>query len=350
MRRTIPITFVTIIILSFTQCQKEEKVIVPVNVPAGKGHDLLSEYHFFEGDIKSLTANEVSGVLPYDLNVALFSDYASKLRFIYVPEGSTIRYDTAEILDMPVGTVLIKHFYFFNSENNQNNIETRLLIKRENDWQPEIYEWNETQTDAKRTVIGGTQKITANIKGQNRTLNYLVPNQNQCKNCHNFDGKLIPIGPRIHNLNKDYTYTEGRRNQLEKWQSSGFLSTVNVSTAPSWPKIDDMVNSLNSRARAYLAVNCASCHSRHGSAGNSGLYLEYNNRDSLQLGFWKGPVAAGNGSGNLNYVIHPGKAEQSILLFRMISDKVEERMPEIGRELPHEEGIALIREWIDSQK
>ncbi|MFZ1750388.1 MAG: hypothetical protein WAU01_09360, partial [Saprospiraceae bacterium] len=238
----------------------------------------------------------------------------------------------------------------FNAENKQNNIETRLLIKRENDWQPEIYEWNETQTDAQRTVIGSTQKITAAINGQNRALNYLVPNQNQCKNCHDSNGKLVPIGPRTHNLNKDYTYSDGTKNQLEKWKSTGILSSVSVASAPYWPKMDDKSFSLNSRARAYLAVNCASCHSRKGSAANSGLYLEYNTQDSLQLGFWKGPVAAGNGSGNLTYVIHPGKADQSILLFRMISDKIDERMPEIGRELPHDEGIALIREWIDSLK
>ena len=95
-------------------------------------------------------------------------------------------------------------------------------------------------------------------------------------------------------------------------------------------------------------MNCSSCHRLEGSAANSGLYLEYTNQDSLSLGFWKTPVAAGDGSGGLSFAIHPGKADESILLYRMISDEVDGRMPEIGRELLHEEGIALIREWIDN--
>ena len=69
----------------------------------------------------------------------------------------------------------------------------------------------------------------------------------------------------------------------------------------------------------------------------------------MSLGYWKTPVAAGSGSGGLQYVIKPGSADESILLFRMISDEVDERMPEIGRSLSHDAGIQLIRDWIDSQ-
>ena len=48
-------------------------------------------------------------------------------------------------------------------------------------------------------------------------------------------------------------------------------------------------------------------------------------------------------------MIKPGSADESILLFRMISDEVDERMPEIGRSLSHDAEIQLIRDWIDSQ-
>jgi uncharacterized repeat protein (TIGR03806 family) len=338
------------LIFLLQQCGKDnDPDNTSVRIPSGKGFDLLSEYNFFEGDLYDLIPNSEAGVLPYDLNMPLFSDYASKKRFIYVPRGSIISFDTSSTLVLPLGSVLIKHFYYPNASGIDNYIETRLLIHQSNGWQAETYEWNTAQTEAVRTIVGGTRNLNVEINGQMRSINYLIPNQNQCKNCHAYNGKIEPIGPVIQNLNKPYDYATGMENQIDKWISSGILSSPSTSIVPSWPEIDDLSSSLNSRARAYLATNCASCHRLEGSAANSGLYLEYSNNDSASVGFFKSPVAAGAGSGGLTYVIKPGHADESILLFRMISDQVNARMPEIGRSIAHEEGIALIRDWIDSQ-
>lgn len=350
MQQSTKICFLFTLLFCFIQCEKTEEPSIPneVNFPSGNGFALLSEYNFFEGNLAELNPNTDAGVLPYDLNTALFSDYALKKRFIYVPEGKQIPFDTTGVLNLPVGSILIKHFYYVKPNGDENYIETRLLIRKTDAWYPEIYEWNEAQTDAERTVIGGTRNLSVHIDGQSQTFNYLIPNQNQCKNCHAFDGKIEPIGPAVHNLNKDYNYTSGTANQLDTWTTAGILNNPTVTDIPRWPAIDDTSASLNDRARAYLAVNCSSCHRLEGSAANSGLYLEYNNQNASDIGIWKTPVAAGAGSGGLTYVIHPGDADQSILLYRMIADEVDERMPEIGRELLHDEGIALIREWINS--
>ena len=55
------------------------------------------------------------GVLPYALNTPLFTDYAHKLRTIWMPEG-TAQYREDDILDFPVGTVISKTFYYPSSE------------------------------------------------------------------------------------------------------------------------------------------------------------------------------------------------------------------------------------------
>ncbi len=346
--------FLVGIILLVSQCKDTDdspnpgEVILEVKIPAGNGFALLSDYNFFIGDLVDLVPNLDGGVLPYDLNTSLFSDYALKKRYVYVPEGSSIPFDTTAVLELPVGSVLIKHFYFKESNGTENYIETRLLIRRSDGWYPETYEWNNEQTDAQRTVIGGTKDLTVNVNGQNQQLNYLIPNQNQCKNCHSFDGKIHPIGPTIQNLNKDYNYIDGIANQIDTWEMKGILDPRPVSILPRWYGINDPAGSLDERARGYLAINCSSCHRLEGSASNSGFYLEYDNTDSLSLGIWKTPVAAGAGSGGFTYVIYPGKGDESILLYRMIADEVDERMPEIGRELLHDEGIALIKEWIDN--
>ena len=310
---------------------------------------MLSEYNFFEGDLRDLIPNRESGVLPYDLNMPFFSDYALKKHFVYVPPGNAAAFDTTNVLDLPTGSVLIKHFYYDNVNGAEKYMETRLLINQSDGWQAETYEWNAAQTDAKRTVLGGTRNITAVVNGQTENFNYLIPNVNQCKNCHANGSDMEPIGPMVHNLNKPYDYSDGTENQLDKWIAGGLLESPSFGNIPAFPQMDDATASLHVKARAYLAVNCSSCHRLSGSASNSGLYLEYENEDSLSLGYFKTPTAAGSGSGGLQYVIDPGDADASILLYRMISDEVDERMPEIGRDLSHTQGIELIRDWINAQ-
>jgi hypothetical protein len=65
------------------------------------------------------------------------------------------------------------------------------------------------------------------------------------------------------------------------------------------------------------------------------------------LGLCKSPNSAGR-VGNLVYDLVPGKPEESILVARMESARPKEMMPQIGRSVVHQEGLALIREWVRS--
>jgi hypothetical protein len=67
-------------------------------------------------------------------------------------------------------------------------------------------------------------------------------------------------------------------------------------------------------------------------------------------GINKPPVAAGKGSGGRKVDIKPGDANASILWYRMQIQDPGERMPELGRNLAHKEGVALIKEWINQMK
>ena len=75
----------------------------------------LSDYGFFE-DMQSQLPSE--NVLPYTLESALFSDYADKLRFIYIPENKTAAYRHNKVFDFPNGTALIKTFAYLNNYQN----------------------------------------------------------------------------------------------------------------------------------------------------------------------------------------------------------------------------------------
>jgi hypothetical protein len=119
-----------------------------------------------------------------------------------------------------------------------------------------------------------------------------------------------------------------------------------ASASPRVPNAYDASAPLAQRARAYLDVNCAHCHNPEGPAHTSGLDLSWSQSDPALWGVLKRPVAAGRGSAGFEFSIEPGHPERSILVHRMASDDPGVMMPELGRTLVDERGVALMREWI----
>ncbi len=342
-------------VIIFNQCKFSGDDSVTLDVTA-KPFEKLSEYHFFKGDLKNLIPND--RVLPYELITALFTDYAHKSRFVWMPEGASATYSKDEVMEFPVGTVLIKNFYYphdFRDESKGKKImETRLLVRRPDKWDAIDYVWNDAQTDAELNIVGDSRKADfIDLKGTARHINYSVPNKNQCKNCHNLNNVLMPIGPKVRYLNKDLKYAEGIMNQLDKWAETGYLKGYKKeenSTNKIADAFDEKSGTLEERAKSYLEVNCAHCHRREGSANTSGLFLMLSDKNPESWGIMKSPVAAGAGSGNNLYDIVPGKPGESILVYRTESDDPEIRMPELGRSVAHAEAIILIKEWIAAMK
>ena len=108
---------------------------------------------------------------------------------------------------------------------------------------------------------------------------------------------------------------------------------------------------MDARAKAYLEINCAHCHNPKGNARNTGLFLQADRAsNSVELGVCKSPVAAGLASGGNLYDIQPGSAAKSILYYRMTQAHLAVKMPQLGRSVVHEEGNALVRDWINQMK
>ncbi|MBO0939524.1 hypothetical protein J2I47_23440 [Fibrella sp. HMF5335] len=321
---------------------------VPTAVP-----ERLSAYGFFAGNIAEQKPAE--GVMPYRLNTPLFSDYAEKLRFVKLPAGQAAQYNAAEVMDFPVGTTLIKTFYFpvdfRDAAKGRKLMETRLLLRETSGWKALEYVWNEDQTDAILEVAGDRKMVAyVDAEGRKHEQEYVMPNLNQCKSCHNRNEVMTPIGPSARQLNGLLDYGQGAANQLVAWQKQGMLTDVpDINTVPKAPVWNDpATGSLNDRARIWLDINCAHCHRPEGPAGTSGLNLSIHEKSPAALGLLKTPVAAGRGSGNRRYDIVPGQPDQSILLYRLESTDPGIMMPEVSRKVTHREGVALIRAWIQS--
>ncbi len=283
-----------------------------------------------------------AGVTPYSLNTPLFSDYAEKFRYAYVPKGKRITYRAEGVLDFPIGSVLVKSFGypadFRAPDDNVRIIETRLLIRRASGWIALPYVWNADGSDAdlKRAGTRVDARWTQ-MDGTPRAISYAVPNVNQCKDCHALDGVMTPIGPKARNLSASL-FTAGLIKDAPK----------SFAHIPVWN--DPATGSTDARARAYLDVNCGHCHNPRGAASNSGLFLTWEAAAGPNLGIGKRPVAAGQGGGTLAFDVSPGHPEQSILIYRLASTEPGTAMPELGRATAHAEGLALLRQWITEMK
>jgi uncharacterized repeat protein (TIGR03806 family) len=328
----------------------------PAPVKADKPPEKLSEFRLFVGN--GSTQEPVAGVVPYDLNSPLFSDYAAKYRFVKLPPGTSATYHASEAFEFPEGTVIAKTFAYPHDARDtaagqrpdgRRLIETRILKRTAKGWIGLPYIWNDEQTEATLDVAGRTVDVEwIHTDGRKRTDNYIIPNSNQCKGCHETTRGMEPIGPTAGHLNRDFAYAEGTENQLVHWTRIGLLQGApRAEQAPRTAVWDDPASgTLDARARAWLEINCAHCHRPTGAARNSGLDLLASQTDPVKYGVFKSPVAAGRGSGGLEYDIVPGKPDESILAFRIASTDAGIMMPELGKRLVHEEGVALVREWI----
>ncbi len=208
----------------------------PVAFQAAGRPPKLSDWHVLEVRGGKLVLNE--GVVPYDLNTPLFTDYAHKLRTIWMPKGVAAKYDATDTFDFPVGTIISKTFYYPKAANgkfsdvartydssrdfagegldlaNVHLIETRILVRREAGWAAIPYVWKDDQSDAALARTGAVIPLTLVADaGEREDFNYVVPDESQCSSCHAQDWvtrKIHPIGPKARHLNRDYHYADGR--------------------------------------------------------------------------------------------------------------------------------------------
>lgn len=325
----------------------------------------LSDYKFFEGELKNL--EPALNVLPFEPASPLFSDYAHKKRFVWMPAGTKASYVADDkALELPVGAVLIKTFFYEDVQNitpagGSRIIETRLMIRKSGGWLFANYVWNAEQTEAFFDNAGSFTEIAWNQNGTVKSTHYKIPAEEQCIVCHkkrtiNDQGEVVetvytPIGIKPQNLNFSYAYQDGLKNQLSKWIEAGYLEGNFALPSAENTVVDynDASKPLSLRARSYVDANCSHCHaeSRHcdyrpmrfafsenGNPTNMGVCVDTEDMQDF-------PPA-------LSKIVTPGNINRSMLYYRLNTVDEAVRMPLHGRTVIHDEGIALIEAWINS--
>lgn len=356
------------IIVSCTQFDnvEEYKTVSPVNVDLTHvPYPVLSDYNFFVGDLKEQIP--ALNVLPFKPASALFTDYALKKRFVWMPAGLTATYNgDGNILELPVGAALIKTFYYNNVQNvtpvgATRIVETRIMIRKATGWIFANYVWNAAQTEAYYDLAGSTTTITwRNEDNIEKTANYIIPSEEQCIVCHKkkeiINGSeqtvFVPIGIKPQNLNNGYISSATARNQLSKWIEQGYLQNnfTFPTVANSTVDYADTSKSLELRARSYVDINCAHCHSndRHCDYRPMRFAFTETANNPQNMGVCVDTQDMQDFPSALARIVTPSNVNRSMLYYRLNTTDEAVRMPLHGRTLIHDEGLLLMKNWINS--
>ncbi|MBX3184029.1 MAG: hypothetical protein KIT72_00780 [Polyangiaceae bacterium] len=331
-----------------------------VTPPAhGARHPRLSDWGLFRDAPRQLPRD---GVVPFEPIAPLFSDYTHKRRWLYLPPGEELGYSDEGAWELPVGSILIKTFSYPQDlrrpvspevdSAEERLMETRLLHRSSAEqWTAHTYVWDEAGQQTENKLAGATLPASfIDSSGEERQVDYGVPNLNACQTCHGALDVLTPLGLTARQLVSPIDYGAGPEDQLEHLEALGWLDR-----APSAARerlVDPFApGDLHQRARSYFDANCASCHREAGFAAGSGVWLDVasmhpESGDPTRWGVCKQPTAASGATCGLTYDIVPGHPEASILICRTASSEREVRMPPLATTVAHAEGVAMLSDWI----
>ncbi len=277
-----------------------------------------------------------SGLIPFTVNAALWSDGADKDRWMALPDGQTIDISPDGDFEFPIGTVLMKTFSF-----DTVPVETRLFVRHDDGgWAGYSYEWNQDLTDAVLLPAGKVVQVTPEIT-------WTFPSREQCLQCHT-DIAGSSLGPEIVQLNGPFLYPSNPipANQLATLEHIGMFSNGLPDQPASLPAlVSPTANGApdERKARSYLHANCSGCHRPQGPTPATADFRFSTPVEGMNV------CNALPGSGDLGVLgatlLSPGNPGNSIISLRMHALDIN-RMPPLGTAIVDTLGTAVVDAWI----
>jgi len=306
---------------------------------------LLSQTGAF-ADTRHLIVNKT--LIPYDLIVAFWSDGASKLRWVAIP-NEKIKFSVTGAWIFPAGTVFVKTFELSTNAADpsaKRRLETRLLVRDSAGGVYGVdYKWRADESDADLLPGSLTEVIPVKEAGEVKDQTWYYPSRKDCLTCHTAGAGGV-LGVKTRQMNHDFAYPSGATdNELRTWNHLGLfepaIKEADLSIFPTLAASDDVRRSLEDRARSYLDANCSHCH----HPGGTVAYFDARYTTPLaDQALINGPVLIDQGIDRPR-VISPHDIWRSIAFMRMNTDG-DIRMPPLARETIDQKGVALLGQWI----
>jgi len=282
----------------------------------------------------------------------LWSDGATKRRWVRLPVGSQI--DVADLgrWELPVGTKFWKEFEF-----KGRKVETRFLWQTSKDrWVFASYAWNAAQTDAELASETGVANIAEVADGKRHS----IPSVSECRACHDSTRTEI-LGFNALQLSTDRDphalHAEPLTNDmvtLKTLADEDLMTPRRPELLAAPPRIVAATPEART-ALGYLSANCGNCHNRESSIASLGLLLKHNVTASPsectdaiattagQRGHWVVPGAEAD-----SRLINPGHPESSAIIRRVTSRRPLSQMPPIGTVIADRAAIELLTSWVQN--
>lgn len=288
--------------------------------------NLLSETGLF-ANIAGEALNP--GVRAYQPKYGLWSDGATKRRWILLPAGQKIDTSDMDFWKYPIGTKVWKEFTV-----GDTRIETRMLHKTgpsATDWIMIAYQWKADQSDAVAVPDGVSN---ADPSGHD------IPDQTACHTCHATMQDAL-LGVTAIQLSHGLGGVT-----LSTLAAEGSLTVNPPSAGYTIPG-----GSVAEQALGYLHANCGGCH-------NPKSYLAV--RTSMEL--WESTSALSalettrgylttvgqTNSFSTLHTIEPGYPDKSELFVRMSSRTPGIQMPPVGTEQIDTAALTAVKDFIAS--
>lgn len=329
---------------------------------------LLSQTGVFE----STAENRVHpGLIPYEVNSALWSDGALKERYIGLPGDATIEFQSTKSWDFPEGTVLVKTFSLplvdpgasdASGDTKTKRIETRLLARQEGQWYGYSYQWNHEQTDAELVDASGADRefdvVDSAVETGSRRQTWRFPSRSECMVCHSRAANFVlGLSAQQTNLKRDgdavsqlerfaqfgMFHNRADANAGQRSEEASFVFPVPPDEIPRLADPRNVSQPLESRVRSYLHSNCANCHVDAGG-GNSSINLSIGTSlDKTRL-IDEGPLHDSFSLADAR-LVKPGTPSESVLLHR-IRLRGRGQMPPLATSVVDEDAAKMIADWI----
>jgi hypothetical protein len=289
--------------------------------------------------------------LMYSPQYPLWTDGATKKRWIYLPQGRSIDARHVDDWVFPVGTKLWKEFSF------GKRVETRLLEKvGKGVWSYATYAWNEDQTEAVLVPETGLPNHIEIAPG----VGYNIPGVIDCKSCHEGQGRDVILGFTALQLSPDRDPNAPHADSVTH-DMVNLKSLFDRNLLAHFPdrfiRHPPVIAARSPRERAalgYLSGNCGGCHNSTDPLSSVGMFLKRSvglspETASSELKSFVGHVSKyqiPNESADTCYRICPGDLARSAIVYRMNTRNPYRQMPPLGTKIVDTVAVDLITKWI----